>query len=119
MKQKNGRQNYDWEMIKLSYFSDPSSSLKKISEKYHIRLHTVEKQSKAVGWYAEKQQYQKSLAIEVTERVYASQADALEQELQAANLLSDIILRAIQDPQQFNRYISIERIEGTTFESLS
>lgn len=105
MKQKNGRQNYDWEKIKLDYMSDPKMSLKKIAEKYGIRLHTVEKRSKADNWYEEKQQYQKSLAAEVTSRVYSTQADLLEQELRAVNMMSDIILYATQDPLQFNRHI--------------
>lgn len=105
MKQKNGRQNYDWDKIKLDYMSDPKMSLKKIAEKYDIRLHTVEKRSKADNWYDEKQKYQKSLAAEVTSRVYSTQADLLEQELRAVNIMSDIILQATQDPLQFNRHI--------------
>lgn len=103
--EKNGRQNYDWDKIKLDYIHDPKMSLKKISEKYGIRLHTVEKRSKADNWYAEKHQYQRSLATEVTARVYSQQADLLEQELRAANAMSDILLQAIQDPLQFNRHI--------------
>ena len=102
---KNGRQNYDWEKIKLDYMSDPKMSLKKIAEKYDIRLHTVEKRSKADNWYEEKQQYQRSLAAEVTSRVYSTQADLLEKELRAVNMMSDIILHATQDPLQFNRHI--------------
>ena len=105
MKQKNGRQNYDWDKIKLDYMSDPKMSLKKVAEKYDIRLHTVEKRSKADNWFEEKQQYQKSLAAEVTSRVYSTQADLLEQELRAVNVMSDIILSATQDPLQFNRHI--------------
>ncbi|MBQ6439901.1 MAG: hypothetical protein IJJ06_07130 [Mogibacterium sp.] len=102
---KNGRQNYDWEKIKIDYISDPSSSLKKIADKYHIRLNTVEKRSKADGWYAEKRKYQKSISAEIKERVYSAQTDALEQELRAVNLLEDILLEALKDKQQFNRYI--------------
>ena len=105
MKQKNGRQNYDWNKIKLDYMSDPKMSLKKIAEKYDIRLHTVEKRSKVDNWYEEKQQYQKSLAAEVTSRVYSTQADLLEQELRAVNMMSEIIFSATQDPLQFNRHI--------------
>ncbi|MBR0342521.1 MAG: hypothetical protein IJH64_09850 [Oscillospiraceae bacterium] len=105
MKQKNGRQNYDWNKIKLDYMHDPKMSLKKIAEKYGIRLHTVEKRSKADNWYEEKQQYQKSLAAEVTSRVYSTQADLLELELRAVDMTSDIILSATQDPLQFNRHI--------------
>ena len=105
MKQKNGRQNYDWDKIKLDYISDPKMSLKKIAEKYGIRLHTVEKRSKADGWYEEKQKYQKSLSAEVTARVYSQQADLLEQELRAVNMLSDMLFDALQDPLQFRRHI--------------
>lgn len=102
---KNGRQNYDWEKIRIDYISDPSSSLKKIADKYHIRLHTVEKRSKADNWYAEKREYQKSMSAEIKERVYSAQTDALEQELRAVNILEDILLEALKDKHQFNRYI--------------
>lgn len=103
--QKNGRQNYDWDKIKLDYISNPSSSLKKISEKYKIRLNTVEKKSKADNWYAEKRDYQRSVSTEVKERVYTAQTGALEQELRAVNIMSDILLDALRDKQQFNRYL--------------
>ena len=102
---KNGRQNYDWEKIRIDYISDSSSSLKKIADKYHIRLNTVEKRSKADNWYAEKREYQKSMSAEIKERVYSAQTDALEQELRAVNILEDILLEALKDKQQFNRHI--------------
>lgn len=106
MKQrKNGRQNYDWDKIKLDYISNPSLSLKKIAEKYKIRLHTVEKRSTADGWYEEKIRYQKSLAADATQRVYAAQTEILERELQAADKLCDALCKALDDPQQFNRHI--------------
>lgn len=117
MKQKNGRQNYDWDKIKLDYIHDHKMSLKKISEKYHIRLNTVEKRSKADNWYAEKQQYQKSLAEEVTGRVYSMQADLLEQELHAVNMISDVIHKAMQDPHQFNRHL-VSDASGETRERI-
>ena len=103
--QKNGRQNYDWDHIKLDYISNPSLSLKKIAEKYKIRLHTVEKRSTADGWYEEKMRYQKSLADDATQRVYAAQTEILERELQAADALCDALCKAISDPKQFNRHI--------------
>ncbi len=117
MKQKNGRQNYDWDKIKLDYIHDHKMSLKKISEKYGIRLNTVEKRSKADNWYAEKQQYQKSLAAEVTGRVYSMQADLLEQELCAVNMISDVIHKAMQDPHQFNRHL-VSEASGETRERI-
>lgn len=103
--QKNGRQNYDWDKIKLDYISNPSLSLKKIADKYKIRLHTVEKRSTADGWYEEKMQYQKSLAADATQRVYAAQTEILERELHAADKLCDALCKALDDPQQFHRHI--------------
>ncbi|MBQ3428975.1 MAG: hypothetical protein IJH28_04295 [Mogibacterium sp.] len=117
MKQKNGRQNYDWDKIKLDYMHDQKMSLKKISEKYNIRIHTVEKRSRADSWFEDKKQYQKSLAADVTARVYTTQVDLLEQELRAVDMLSDIISRVMQDPQQFNRHI-VSNASGETEERI-
>ena len=70
---------------------------------------------KADNWYNEKKQYQKFLAAEVTGRVYSMQADLLEQELRAVNMISDVIHKTIQDPHQFNRHL-VNNVSGETEE---
>ena len=104
-KKKNGRQNYDWEMIKRDYVTDPYSSQQKISEKYGISLVSIRKHSKADDWFATKKEYQRKVTEKLIEKVSAKNADKLANAIIAASNIADAILRKSQDPDQFCRYI--------------
>lgn len=102
---KDGGQRYDWEMIKLDYVTDPTSSQKKISEKYGISLVTIRKHSKADDWLATKKKYQREVTEKVIAKVSARNADKLANAIMAASNIADAILKKTQDPDQFCRYI--------------
>ena len=102
---KDGGQRYDWEMIKIDYVTDPTSSQKKISEKYGISLVTIQKHSKADDWLATKKKYQREVTEKVIEKVSAKNADKLANAIMAASNIADAILKKTQDPDQFCRYI--------------
>ena len=108
-KKKNGRQNYDWDLIKMDYVSDPQSSLRKISEKYGIRYRTVEDRSKADGWFATKKKFQADVVTKATaklsEKATTKKANELANTIQAATNIAEAILRKTQDPDQFCRHI--------------
>lgn len=106
---KIGRQNYDWDRIKMDYVSDPRSSLKNISEKYEIRYRTVCDKSKADDWFATKKKFQAEVVekatAKLTARATAKKADQLANAIMAASNIADAILKKSQDPDQFCRYI--------------
>lgn len=102
---KDGGQRYDWEMIKLDYVTDPTSSQQKISEKYGVSLVSIRKHSKADDWLATKKKYQREVTEKVIEKVSAKNADKLANAIIAASNIADAILRKSQDPDQFCRYI--------------
>lgn len=102
---KNGRQNYDWEMIKRDYVTDPYSSQQKISEKYGISLVSIRKHSKADDWFATKKEYQRKVTEKLIEKVSTRKADKLANAIIAASNIADAILTASEDPEQFKRYI--------------
>ena len=102
---KNGRQNYDWEMIKRDYVTDPYSSQQKISEKYGISLVSIRKHSKADDWFATKKEYQRKVTEKLIEKVSARNADKLANAIIAASNIADAILKKSEDPHQFCRYI--------------
>lgn len=108
-KKKNGRQNYDWDLIKMDYVSDPKSSLKKISEKYGIRYRTIEDRSKADDWFATKKKFQaevvKKATAKLTEKATAKKADQLADAIIAASNIATLIRKKTEDPDQFCRYI--------------
>lgn len=109
-KKKNGRQNYDWIKIKADYVSDPESSLHKIAVKYGIRERTVIDKSRAEGWFATKKKNMQVLSDKVTDKVTARKANALAKEIAIADKISSRILKAMEDEDQFNRYIVNETV---------
>lgn len=103
-KKKNGRQNYDWEMIKHDYVSS-DLSLRKIAEKYKIRLATVSKKSKADDWFATKQKFKKDVSTKAITKLSTKKADSIARMLAASDTLMQRIEQTIADTEQFNRHI--------------
>jgi uncharacterized protein YjcR len=104
-KKKNGRQNYNWNLIMNDYITDPVSSLRKISEKYGIQLTTVYKRSKADNWFATKQEYQEKLRAKAAEKVVTKKANELAGLVTASDYIEKTILKAFNDPEYFKKHI--------------
>lgn len=104
-KKKNGRQNYNWNLIMNDYITDPVSSLRKISEKYGIQLTTVYKRSKADNWFATKQEYQEKLRTKAAEKVVTKKANELAGLVTASDYIEKTILKAFNDPEYFKKHI--------------
>ena len=106
---KNGRQNYDWDLIKMDYVSDPESSLKNISDKYGIRFRTVADKSRADDWFATKKKFQAEVLEKATKKLTkeatTKKADELAHAIKAASNIAEAILKKTEDPDQFCRYI--------------
>ena len=102
---KDGGQRYDWEKIKTDYVTTPSSSLKKIAEKYGIRLRTVYDKSSADSWFATKREYQKKVTEKAIEKAAVRNANLLAKELQSVDKASDLIIKMFADSSQFNRHL--------------
>lgn len=105
---KNGRQNYDWDAIKLDYISNPKSSQKYISEKYGIRERTVAERSKQDGWVEAKKKHLEKVTEKAAEKATAKQADTLARLAIVADKLAGVLEKAVADEQQFNRHIVME-----------
>lgn len=104
-KKKGGRMGYDWQKIMNDYISMPNGSLKKISEKYGIRLATVTDHSRAEGWVAARKEYQEKLRRKASEKLLTKQAGKLVRELGSVDNVSKRIQKLLQDEKQFNRHI--------------
>ena len=102
---KDGGQRYDWNLIMTDYVTDPKSSLKKIAEKYGVRLATVEKRSSADSWFATKQEHQKRVREKASAKVGAKQANELAGLVKASDYIEKTILKAFSDPEYFNKHL--------------
>lgn len=103
---KNGRQNYDWNLIMTDYVTNADSSLRKISEKYGIRFTTVRDKSRADSWFASKQEYQKELRRKVATKVTTKKVNELAGLVMASDSIEKAIIKAITtDPDYFHKHI--------------
>ena len=102
---KDGGQRYDWDLIKLDYISNPNMSLRKIAEKYGIRLKTIFDKSKADSWFAAKQEYRIKRNAKVTAKVIAKNVNELAGLVQASDYIEKTIIKAFNDPDYFNKHL--------------
>ena len=98
---KNGRQNYNWNLIMNDYITDSGSSLEKISKKYGIRLATIKHKSKADNWFATKQEYQEKVRQKAAQKLIPKKANELAKLVEASDIAADAILDALQNDQDY------------------
>lgn len=111
---KDGGQRIDWIKMKAEYVSDPNTSLRKLSQKYGVRYTTVAQKSKADNWFATKKEKLKEIESRAVSKVVSKKADALAKEIEIADKISTRILKAMEDEEQFNRYIVNETVSDET-----
>lgn len=104
-KKKNGRQNYDWNLIMMDYVSHQDLSLRKIAEKYDVRFTTIREKAKADSWFATKQEHQKKVRTKAATKVVTKNANELAGLVTASDYIEKTILKAFNDPDYFNKHI--------------
>lgn len=118
---KMGRQNYDWDRIMNDYVCNSGMSLRKISEKYGIRLTTVAEKSKADNWFATKQEYQEKARTKALSKAVTKKANELAGLVEASDYIEKTILKAFSDPEYFKKHIVTQNLneEQATLEILN
>ena len=104
-KKKNGRQNYDWNLMMMDYVSHQDLSLRKIAEKYGVRFTTVKDKAKADSWFATKQEHQKEVRAKAAAKVVTKNANELAGLVTASDYIEKAILRSLEDPAYFHKHI--------------
>lgn len=107
---KMGRQNYDWDRIMNDYVCNSGMSLRKISEKYGIRLTTVAEKSKADNWFATKQEYQEKARTKALSKAVTKKANELAGLVEASDYIEKTILKAFSDPEYFKKHIVTQNL---------
>ena len=107
---KSGRQNYDWNRIMNDYVCNSGMSLRKISEKYGIRLTTVAEKSKADNWFATKQEYQEKARTKALSKAVTKKANELAGLVEASDYIEKTILKAFSDPEYFKKHIVTQNL---------
>ena len=104
-KKKNGRQNYDWNLMMMDYIDHQDLSLRKIAEKYDVSFTTVKAKAKADSWFATKQKHIKRKRTKAATKLATKGADELVGLVTASDYIEKAILKAFKDPEYFNKHI--------------
>lgn len=99
-----GVNQYDWNTIKTEYITG-NIGQKALAKKYGVSACTLQKRAVKEDWAEEKKKHCASVVKKAVQKEANRQANELAKELRAAEMMSDVILKALGDSQQFNRWI--------------
>ncbi len=108
------RSKYDWDNIRTEYITS-DLSLKDISDKYGVSQRLVNTKSAEQGWVDQRKKYNAKVVEKAVNKVAAKRANQLAKELTIADNISNVLKKALEDAEQFNRYIidTTTRDDGT------
>lgn len=94
----------DWLAIKTEYITTDISQ-RKLAKKYGLAVSTVARKSIDEGWVELRERYKSSVLSKTTERIANKEANKLARLAATADKALDVVVKAFDDPDQFNRYI--------------
>ena len=108
------RPTYDWDKIRTEYITT-DLSLKDISKKYGVQQRLVNTKSAEQGWVDQRKKYNAKVVEKAVNKVAPKRANQLAKELTIADNISNVLKKALEDAEQFNRYIidTTTRVDGT------
>ena len=108
------RPKYDWDKLRTEYITS-DLSLKDISEKYGVQQRLVNTKSAEQGWVDQRKKYNAKVVEKAVNKVATKRANQLAKELAIADNISNVLKKALDDAEQFNRYIidTTTRVDGT------
>ena len=99
----------DWEAIKSEYITTDTSQ-SKLAKKYGVSRAQISNHSRKEGWVQARSNYLAGVMQKTLQNQQQQDANRLCKLMDATNKLIDISLRAINDEQQYNRFIVSEGI---------
>lgn len=100
----SGRQNHDWNTIKVEYITDPTASLRSLAKKYGVSLAHIAKKSKAESWFAARKKHQNKIVTDAITQTGKSQAKELAKSMEYLHTLSDCMGEMLADKDQFRKH---------------
>lgn len=98
------RRKIDWDAIKTEYVTT-DISIKKLQKKYGISLGALTKHSTSEGWVKAKKDYRTKAVTKAVTKSCNKRANELAGVLNSSYKIRDTIENALNDPEQFNRYV--------------
>lgn len=104
----------DWEKIKTEYITG-NISQRKLAGKYGVSVNVLERRAQNEKWTAEREKYRRKTAEKAVQKISEKQAEKIKDQLMTAAMMATTIDDAVNDPEQFKRYIVTEGLgEGFT-----
>ncbi len=112
------RRKIDWDAIKTEYVTT-KTSLRELEKKHKIPYKEIRTHSSKEEWVKARKDYTSRLSSKVTSRMCDKEATKRVNELSglldASLNLRDRIVKATEDPDQFNRYLVTKGSKGGEF----
>lgn len=99
----------DWDAIKIEYIRT-DTSLSKLAKKNGVTKGALGKKCAEEKWVEERKRYRHQTITKTLQKSAAQDANRLSKLMDATSKLIEISLRAINDEQQYNRFIVSEGI---------
>lgn len=106
----------DWSAIKTEYVTTDISQ-RDLIKKYRLNTRYVAKHSREENWVKLRKEYKSKMASKVIAKSCNKRANELAGVLESSYKMRDVIENAMNDPQQFNRYIVTNGRKGGEFET--
>ena len=106
----------DWEKIRLEYVTT-RCSYRQLSEKYGVAIGNISKVSVREHWKEQRERFVQDVYKKAEEKEKRSQVDRLARLTKATTKAVDVAMKALDDENQFNRYIISEGIGGGATET--
>lgn len=111
------RRKFDWEKIKTEYVTS-DISLRDLAKKNGVSMNTISKYCKKEGWVKAREDYCAKVSKKAVQKSCDKRANELSKVLDSSMLIRDRIYEAMNDPQQFNRYLVTRGRKGGEFETV-
>ncbi len=100
----SANEKYDWLSLKMEYVSG-NISVQRLADKHGIPYSTMKHQADKGKWVAAKKKHRDSVGKKTAEKLVSRAANQLAKEYKIADAISNVLKRALEDDEQFNRYI--------------
>lgn len=94
----------DWMGIKTEYIAT-DISLRKLAEKHGVPLSAVARRSTSEGWVEQREQHKNNVLTKTLEKTANKEANKLAKLIATTDKAIDVVAKAFEDEQQFNRYL--------------
>lgn len=99
-----GKKKNNWEKIRADYITS-DISLRKLAEKYKTSTSKIYEHSRKEGWVEARKQHRKEIIEEAVGKACVKPIEVLADILDIAYKICDYIAEAVDDPDQFKRYL--------------